>query len=182
MIKTKSLVITGLMAAIGVVLPLAFHTVPNAGKIFLPMHIPVILCGFAAGPIYGLICGIIAPLISSVSTGMPSMAIIPGMLFELATYGFVSGAVIRFVKTPNALFNVYLALIVALICGRCVSGFTNGLIFMAGKYSFNVWLTASFVTAIPGIIIQLVVVPALVFELNRAGLIELETGLKLSRT
>ena len=39
MFKTKKLVITALLVALGIVLPFAFHSIPNAGSIFLPMHI-----------------------------------------------------------------------------------------------------------------------------------------------
>ena len=77
--QTVKLTISGACVALGVVLPIAFHSIPNAGSIFLPMHIPVLLCGLLCGPLYGLLCGILAPLISSFVTGMPPMAILPGM-------------------------------------------------------------------------------------------------------
>lgn len=68
---TSKLTIGGACVALGVVLPIAFHSVPNGGSIFLPMHIPVLLCGLICGPLYGVTCGILAPLISSFCTGMP---------------------------------------------------------------------------------------------------------------
>ncbi len=71
MSKIKKLILTGLCVAIGVVLPVALHSVPNGGSIFLPMHIPVILCGLICGPLFGLACGILTPLLSSLLTGMP---------------------------------------------------------------------------------------------------------------
>ncbi len=89
--KTRSLVFAGLCAALGVVLPMAFHAIPGGGGIFLPMHIPVLLCGFLCGPWYGMARGIVAPLVSSLATGMPAAARLPGMLCELAVYGLVSG-------------------------------------------------------------------------------------------
>jgi len=72
--KIFRLIITSLCIAIGVVLPVAFHSIPNAGSIFLPMHIPVLLCGLICGPFYGLACGILAPLLSCLLTGMPPVA------------------------------------------------------------------------------------------------------------
>ena len=39
-IRVKNLVMAALFTAIGVVLPQAFHMIPNAGSIILPMHIP----------------------------------------------------------------------------------------------------------------------------------------------
>lgn len=64
---TRKLVMAAMCAALGVVLPQAFHMVPNAGSVLLPMHIPVLLCGLACGWPYGLACGILAPLLSSLA-------------------------------------------------------------------------------------------------------------------
>lgn len=90
-INTKKAAISAMLIAIGVTLPLAFHAIPNAGGVFLPMHIPVLLCGLICGWLYGLVCGILTPLLSSLLTGMPPMAYLPCMLFELATYGICAG-------------------------------------------------------------------------------------------
>ena len=68
--NTKHLIITALCMTLGVVLPMAFHMIPNAGSVMLPMHIPVLLCGLVCGPILGLICGIFTPVLSSLITGM----------------------------------------------------------------------------------------------------------------
>ena len=166
--KIRRLILTALFAALGVLLPIVFHSVPNAGAIFLPMHIPVLLCGLLCGWPYGLACGILAPLLSSFLTSMPPMAILPGMLCELAVYGAVSGLLHRFIRTKKPIANLYLSLIGAMLAGRAVSGLLNGLIFRAGKYTFEVWLTASFVTALPGIVIQLALIPLLVVALRKA--------------
>ena len=80
--QVRKLVFAGLCVAIGIVLPLAFHSVPQGGMIFLPMHIPVLLCGMAAGPVYGLLCGVLTPALSALMTGMPGAAVLPGMLCE----------------------------------------------------------------------------------------------------
>ncbi len=173
--QVRKLVFAGLCVAIGIVLPLAFHSVPQGGMIFLPMHIPVLLCGMAAGPVYGLLCGVLTPALSALMTGMPGAAVLPGMLCELAVYGLISGLLLKFVHTKSRAANVWIALIGAMICGRIVSGLLNALIFRAGQYSMQIWVTASFVTALPGIAIQLIVVPLLVLALERAKLVELQT-------
>lgn len=80
--STRRLVMAALCVALGVVLPMAFHSVPRGGSIFLPMHIPVLLCGLACGWPYGLACGVLAPLCSSLITGMPPAAYLPSMLCE----------------------------------------------------------------------------------------------------
>ena len=170
--KTKKLVLSALFVALGVLLPMVFHFVPNAGAILLPMHIPVLLCGLVCGWPYGLACGILAPLLSSLLTSMPPAAVLPGMLCELAVYGAASGLIFRFVRTKKMFANIYLALTGAMLAGRVVSGALNGLIFRAGQYSLQAWVAASFVTALPGIIIQLALIPVLVFALQKARLVE----------
>ena len=92
---TKKLVSCALCIAIGVLLPMAFHVIPNAGSIFLPMHIPVLICGLFCGTPYGLACGIITPFLSSMTTGMPPAMILPQMMIELAIYGLVTGLILK---------------------------------------------------------------------------------------
>ncbi|MEZ4628642.1 MAG: hypothetical protein R2912_11365 [Eubacteriales bacterium] len=47
----------------------------------------------------------------------------------------------------------------------------NAVIFRAGAYSVSLWTTAAFITALPGILIQLAIIPALVLALKKAKLI-----------
>ena len=106
MSNTKRMILTALFVALGVVLPMAFHSIPNAGSIFLPMHIPVLLCGLICGWAYGLGCGVLAPLLSSLMTGMPPAAILPGMLCELAVYGLVSGLLLKVIHTKRTIVDL----------------------------------------------------------------------------
>lgn len=170
--KTKRLVLAGLFTALGVVLPLAFHAVPNAGNILLPMHIPVLLCGLVCGWYYGLACGILVPILSHLFTGMPPMAYLPAMVCELAIYGLLAGLIFWLVHTGKLVLDLYIGLVGAMIGGRIIYGVVNALIFSAGSYSLSAWATASFVTALPGIIIQLVLLPAIVLALSKARLLE----------
>ena len=109
-------------------------------------------------------------LLSHLFTGMPPTAMLPSMLCELAAYGMLSGILIRVIRTKWNLLNLYTALIGAMICGRIINGVLNALIFNAGKYSMEMWLTASFLQAIPGIVIQLALIPLLVLALQKARL------------
>ncbi|MEG0913590.1 MAG: ECF transporter S component [Oscillospiraceae bacterium] len=172
--KTKNLVISALCIALGVILPIAFHAIPNAGSVFLPMHIPVLLCGLICGPIYGLVCGIFAPLISSLLTGMPPMAYLPSMLCELAVYGAVSGLLYGLLKRAGVkqIGRIYTSLIGAMIFGRIVSGLLKALIFNFGEYSIGLWVTSMFVTGLPGIVTQIIVIPILLIVLQKAKLID----------
>ncbi len=170
--KTKKLVLTSLFIALGVVLPQAFHAIPNAGSIFLPMHIPVLLSGYVVGPIFALICGVLTPLLSSLIFSMPPAAILPSMLCELAIYGLMVGLLSKVVKVNNMVVKTYLVLIGSMLCGRIAYGILNALIFRAGSYSLQAWLSAAFVTALPGIVIQMIVIPALVIGLKKARIID----------
>lgn len=171
MSMVKRSVITAVCIALCVVLPMAFHAVKNAGSIISPMHIPVLLCGLICGWPFGLLCGIFGPMLSMLFTGMPSMAYLPPMMIELAVYGSVAGLMMQFVHTKNTYADLYISLVVAMIAGRIIAGLARGFIFAAGKYSMQMWAAGYFVTALPGIAIQLVLIPSLVFVLMKAHLI-----------
>lgn len=169
---TKKLILTALCMALGVVLPMAFHAIPNAGSVLLPMHIPVLLCGLSTGLGYGLICGVLTPLLSSMLTGMPGVPYVFTMVFELAVYGLMAGIMIRLVKGKRPLIDIYAALIATMLAGRIVYGLVNALVFQTETYSLNIWITASFVTAFPGIVLQLLLIPAVIRALQKTGMIE----------
>lgn len=168
--NVKNLVLTAVCAALCVVVPIAFHSIPNAGGIFLPMHIPVLLCGMMCHWPFGLACGLLGPLLSSIITGMPLAAVLPGMMVECAVYGCASGLLTQYIRTGNRYADLYLSLVPAMLLGRVISGIAKALIFTPGL-SLTAWATASFVTSLPGIAIQLVLVPALILGLERAKLI-----------
>lgn len=166
----KRLVFTAVCAALCLVLPMAFHTVPNAGTIFLPMHIPVLLCGLICGWPYGGVCGLIGPLLSSLVTAMPPAAMLPSMMVECCAYGFVTGMLMRHVHTKHAVADLYISLVSAMVVGRVVAGFAKAWIFTPGVSPFA-WVTTSLVAGIPGITIQLILMPLVVAGLTRAKLI-----------
>lgn len=165
----KKMTITAICAAMCVVLPLAFHAIPNGGSVLLPMHIPVLLCGLVCGWPYGFACGLLGPFLSSF-TGMPSMAVLPGMMVECAVYGLVCGWMMRFVRTGKTTADLYISMVTAMILGRVVAGLAKSLIISPGTAPFA-WVTTSLVTGIPGIVTQLVLMPLLVLALTRAKLI-----------
>ena len=160
---TKKLVSCALCIALGVLLPMAFHVIPNAGSIFLPMHIPVLICGAP----YGLACGIITPFLSSMTTGMPPAMILPQMMIELAVYGLVTGLCEKHINFKNEMPKLYISLIIAMLAGRIVNGLINTFVLSTQGYTLSVFMTASFITCLPGIIIQLIIVPILVRILNK---------------
>lgn len=166
----KKLVFTAACAALCLVLPMAFHSVPNAGVVFLPMHIPVLLCGLICGWPYGGVCGLIGPLLSSLITGMPPAAMLPSMMVECCVYGFTSGLLMKYVRTKHTVADLYISLVSAMVAGRVVAGFAKAWIFTPGVSPFA-WVTTSLVSGIPGIVIQLVLMPMVVLALTKAKLI-----------
>lgn len=170
--RTRKLAYTGLCIAIGLILPqfIKFIPVSNPGAIILPMHIPVLLCGLISGPIYGVAAGAILPLLASALTGRP--VIFPtgiSMVFELAAYGGLAGLLYRFTKG-----KIYFALIGAMIGGRIVMGMANTVLysFTDTAYGMELFIFASFVTALPGIIIQIILIPAIIYTLRKSRLME----------
>lgn len=163
----KDLVTAALCVSLGVVLPILLHGIPNAGSVLLPMHLPVLLCGLLCGPTLGLLCGLCTPLLSSLMTGMPGAAYLPAMLCELAAYGLLSGLFVRILPKKKPLVSLYASLILSMLGGRVFYGIINALVFRAGNYSITLWLTASFVTALPGILVQLFLLPPVALALER---------------
>ena len=172
MSPVKRVVVAAVCAALGIVLPMAFHALPGAGNVWLPMHIPVLICGLVAGPVSGATAGLLAPVLSSLLTGMPAAPVLPSMTCELVTYGLVAGLLSARVRTGRLAEDLYVSLVAAMLCGRVVGGVLQALIFSAGSYSLAAWVTGSFVTGLPGIVLQLAVVVPVVVALERAGLVE----------
>ena len=166
----KKMTFTAVCMALCVVLPIAFHAIPNGGPMLLPMHIPVLLCGLICGWGYGLLCGFVGPLLSSVMTSMPPAAVLPGMMVECAVYGAVAGLMMRMVRTGSAAKDLYISRPVAMLAGRVFSGIVKAWILTPGL-SLHVWIMASFVTALPGIAVPLVLLPLLVVLLEKARVI-----------
>ena len=166
------LIYAALCLALCIVLP--FLTANNRllGNILCLMHIPVFLCGFLCGWPWGLAVGAIAPLLRSATIGMPPMyPTATAMAFELATYGLLCGLLYRVL--PKKPWNIYITLIIAMLAGRIVSGLVQFtfLGLFGTEYSMRVFLTSSFVTPWPGILIQIVLIPLIVYALDRAGLV-----------
>ena len=144
MSQVKRAMITAVCIALCVVLPMAFHSIQNAGAIFCPMHIPVLLCGLLVGWPYGLLCGLAGPL---------------------------CGLFMKFVRTGKIYADLYISLVGGLLIGRVIAGLFRALIFSPGSYSLAAWATGYFVTCLPGLVIQLVLVPSIVFALMKARLV-----------
>ena len=167
--RTHQLVLAALFLALAFVLPMITGHVPQIGNTLCPMHFPVLLAGFVLGGPWGLALGFIAPLLRSVLFGMPPMyPIAISMAFELATYGLVSGLVWHRVK--HTLPMMYAALVSAMVAGRLVWGAVR--FVLAGlsgtAFPFSAFLSGALLTAVPGIIAQLILIPLILSALQKA--------------
>ena len=171
--KTKSpardLVLAALFLALAFVLPMITGHVPQIGNMLCPMHFPVLLAGFVLGGPWGLALGFIAPLLRSLLFGMPPMfPIAISMAFEMAAYGAVSGWMYR--KVPHALPMTYATLVTAMVAGRLVWGAVRFVLagLTGSSFPFSAFLSGALLTAIPGIIAPLILIPLIVTALKKA--------------
>ena len=169
--ETEKIALTGMFIALGIVLPFITGQIPQIASMLCPMHIPVLLCGFICGWKYGLITGLITPLLRSVLFGMPPMfptAI--SMAFELMTYGFLAGYLYEHSRW-QCVKALYRCLILAMIGGRIVWGIVQMILLgVSGTaFTFQMFLAGALLNAIPGIILQLVLIPSVMVALNKAG-------------
>lgn len=168
--KTKKVVLTALFMAIGMILPFITMQVPSIGNMLLPMHLPIILCGFICGGSYGFVAGAVVPLLRSVIFGAPPlMPTAIAMAFELATYGLVSGVMYK--RLHNKKWGIYTSLISAMIMGRVVWAIVSiGLYSVLGNvFTWKIFVMQALLNAIPGIILQLILIPVLVYKLSQQG-------------
>lgn len=171
MTHLKKSIITALCLALCCVLPVAFHVIPRGGALFSPIHFPALLCGIVCGPWYGLFCGIAGPALSSLLTGMPAAAKLPPMIIELVFYGMVSGALMNCVRTGKTVRDLYISLISAMIAGRIAAGISKALFFTGGGYTVKLWLAGTVLGTWPGMLLQLVLIPAIYLALIKARVI-----------
>lgn len=166
--EVKKIVLAGLFLSIGIILP---PLVGGLGPVVSPIHFPVILCGLLLGWKYGLIVGLITPPLVSAMWGgqLPMFPIALIMSFECAAYGFLSGFIYKKIQLfKNQLKNLYFALIVSMIMGRIVYLLVIGFLFLIGVsvQSFTFYIGALFVTSLPGIILQILVIPPIVLVIE----------------
>lgn len=183
--NVRNLTMSALFLALGLVLPIFTGQIPQIGSMLLPMHIPVFLCGLICGGPWGALVGLILPLLRSVLFGMPPLfptAI--AMCFELMTYGFVAGFLYSRSRW-QCVIALYRSMIASMVVGRLVWGVAQIVLlglsgsaftlqaFMAGALQDN---------AIPGIVLQLLLIPAIMVALNRTGLVPFKQTKAVSET
>lgn len=169
------MILAALFLALAFVMPFLTGQIPEIGSMLCPLHIPVLLCGFVCGPVWGIAVGFIAPLLRSLTLGMPPLfPTAVCMAFELAAYGAVTGLMHKFL--PKKKPYIYCSLISAMIIGRIIWGVAM-LICMGIKgngFTFTAFIAGAFTNAIPGIIVQIVLIPILVMFLDNPKVLNLK--------
>lgn len=163
-ITTRELVLSGLLLAAGLILPMIFHMFSMTGPVFLPMHIPVLIGGLLLPPALAFPLGVITPLLSSLLTGMPvAFPMAPIMAFELGLYGLSASIATRKIK-----LSTIPSLIIAMIDGRIGAGLAVALLVKLFGVKMNpiMFVKGAIVTGLPGILIQLVFIPALIYAIK----------------
>lgn len=170
MLTVKKLTYSAMALALALVLPFLTGQIQEIGNMLCPMHLPVLLCGFLCGWPWGLAVGFLAPALRFLLFQMPPMPLWIAMSFELAVYGALTGFLYR--RLPKRIPYVYLTLIAAMLCGRLVWGAVRFLIagFTQTAFTFSAFLAGAVTTAVPGILLQLALIPVLVLVLRRARL------------
>ena len=167
----RKLIYAAICLALCMVLPFLTGQIQQIGNALCPMHIPVLLCGFLCGAPYAVVVGAVAPVLRFFLFGMPVLFPMgAAMSFELAAYGLIAGIMYR--KLPKKPVNIYIALLTAMLGGRIVWGvvrFAMTMLFGV-EFSFEMFLSGAFLTAIPGIICHIILIPIIVLALQRAGL------------
>lgn len=170
--RTRNMILAAMMLALSWLMPFLAALNPTIAKIISPMHIPIFLCGYLCDLPWSPIVGFAAPLLRSLTTGMP--ALYPNALamsFELATYGLVTTLLIRML--PDRPLSVYLSLIGAMLAGRLVWGVASLALYGLGgtPFTFQMFIAGAFINAAPGIAVHIVVIPAIILALRRAKLL-----------
>jgi thiamine transporter ThiT len=166
--------LSALFLALALVLPFLTGQLPQLGSALLPMHLPVLLCGFLCGWPWGLAVGFISPLLRTLLFGMPPvMPTAVAMAFELAAYGAFSGLLYSRL-TAKEPAKTYIALVIAMLAGRAVWGMVSFVLyslFLSKAFTAAMFVASAFVTAWPGILVQLVLVPTIILALKKAKLL-----------
>ena len=166
--RTHGIGLAGIVIGMGRLFPIMFNMIGMTGSVFLPMHIPVMLAGIVCGAFYGMTAGIVVPFISSFISGTPAIyPVAVYMAFELAAYGILCGLLSR-------RLGIILTLAISMIGGRLVLAVAQLILLGAAGRQFTLegFITASFITAVPGIILQFVAVPVIVRALRKNRMIQ----------
>ena len=172
--RLLKMILAALFLALAYVMPFLTGQIPEIGSMLCPMHIPVLLCGFICGPFWGGVVGFVSPLFRSLMTGgfPPMFPAAVCMAFELAAYGAVAGVMHRIL--PRKKIYIYCSLLTAMIVGRLIWGGATYLCLgiKGGSFTFAAFLAGAVTNAVPGIIVQIILIPVIVMALDNLKILK----------
>ena len=171
--KIQTLTLSAMFLALGQVLPFLVLQIPTIGATLLPMHWPIFLAAYTCGPEAAALIGFLCPLLRIVLFGMPAMypnAI--AMAFELAAYGAVTGLLYSRAKKKD-LKAIYVSLLCGMLAGRIVWGIARYILagLQGSAFPWQAFVAGAFTNAIPGSILHIILIPLIVFAMQRANLV-----------
>lgn len=172
MSNTKKLTASAVCLTLCLLLPFLTGQVPQIGNMLCPMHLPVFLCAFLCGPVWAAGVGFLAPLLRYLLFSAPPLYPLGlAMAPELFTYGLAAGLV--YARGDRTVPRLYLSLCAAMAAGRLVWGVARYLLAGLGgsEFSLAMFLSGALLTAWPGILLQLILLPPLVRALEKTKLV-----------
>ncbi len=164
----RSMIVSAMMVALAVVLPMAFHTV-GLGSKFLPMFLPLLLNGFLSSWPWATLAAVIAPWISAVLTGMPP--IYPPVALVMSCEGAVLAGVASVLYRAFH-SRVWPALLCAIILSRATSFLLTWLFASKFRLPGGLAAGAMILEGLPGVVLQVVLIPIVLKSLHqRKGLL-----------
>ena len=166
------MILSALFLALAYLMPFLTGQIPEIGSMLCPMHIPVLLCGFICGWQWGLVVGFVAPIFRSLILTMPPLfPTAVCMAFELAAYGALAG--ILYKKFPRKKLCIYVSLLISMLVGRLVWGIAMFVCFgiKGGSFTLTAFLAGAFTNAVPGITVQILLIPIIVMLLENTKLL-----------
>lgn len=170
---SKKTMIWSVCAALCVVLPQTMRVIPNADAVYRAMQIPVLLCGVLCGPGGGVFCALTGVCVSALISGVPSVAMFPVILLELALMGIISGFTVKIFRASRGGAAEVYAVLFAVLLGRSASGMVAAMIFSPGRESMVLWIWGYIIAGLPSFVVQLILLPAIVRALDYSGVVQI---------
>lgn len=167
----KKSMISALCAAMCIVLPQTLSIIPGTDGVYGALHMPVLLCAFVCGGGSGFVCALIGLCLSSLIAGTPTLMMLPVLLAECMSGALVTGLIKKLCSFRKPERDIALCFGAGTILGRLGGAFVSALLFSFEATGFFIWMGGYFISAMPGMIVQMVLLPILVIALSNGGLI-----------